>query len=136
MKTNFNDFRFEGLNYRDLSNKYWTMNRVHSSNNKVVVRAGENHLLQTKFGWALILDQYHVVFLKSWQVSQNYFGTEVLLNREFWNVKKWGNFETNFLGVNEELHNFDYWLETAKMQENLVDSEGTKINRVRWSKAD
>lgn len=136
MKTNFNDFRFSGLDYRELSNKYYTMSRISEDGNKIVVRVGENHILQTKFGWALILDQYHVVFLKSWQVSQNYFGTEVLLNRDFWNVKKWGNFETNFLGENEKLHNFDYWLETAKMQEDLVDSEGTKINRVRWSKAD
>lgn len=135
MKTNFNDFRFAGLNYRDLSNKYWTMNRVSEDEKKIVVKVGSSHLLETKFGFALILDESHVVFIKNWQVSRNYFGNEVLLQKDFWNVKKWGDHQ-NFIGVNEELHNFNYWLETAKMQENLVDSEGTRINRVRWSKMD
>lgn len=133
MRKDFNAFRFAGLDHKDLSNKYFTMNRVSEDEKKIVVRVGDDHVLRTKFGWALILDQEHVVFLKDWQVSQNYFGNEVLIQKDFWNVKKWGNHEA-FFGVEEKNHDYNFWLKAAVKQDNLVNEDGMKANRVRWAK--
>lgn len=130
MKKNFNEFRFEGLNYSKDSNKYYTMNRVSDDETKIVVKVADNHLIKTKYGYALILDHSHVVFLKDWQVDQNWFGNEVLLNKEFWNVKEWGNHDE--FDNDEENLNFDRWLEVAKEQENYKNENGLKNNSVKW----
>lgn len=128
-KTDFNDFRFDGLNWRQSSNEYVTMERVSDDENKIVVEVAPEHLIRTKYGYALILDYSHVVFLKSWQVSDNYFATEVMLTREFFNVKEWGEHEA--FGDEPENLNYNTWLETAKEQ-NAVDEDGFKINKVNW----
>lgn len=126
----FNDFRFEGLNWRVQTNKYYTMDRVSADESKIVVKVGDSHIISTRFGYALILDVNHVVFLKDWQVSQNYYGSEVLLQKSFFNVKEWGDFED----FDEEPQNlsFERWLGIAKLQENYVDEDGWKLNPVKW----
>ena len=130
-KTEFNDFRFNGLNYKECSNKYFTMNRVSDDEQKIVVKVSEEHLLETKYGYALILDYNHVVFLKNWQVDHNYFGNEVLLAKEYFVVKEWGEFE-NF---GEEPQNLDWntWVKAAKDQ-SAVDEDGDRINPVKWER--
>lgn len=128
-KADFNDFRFDGLNWRQSSNEYLTMERVSEDENKIVVKVAPEHLMRTKYGYALILDYSHVVFLKSWQVSDNYYGTEVMLTRDFFNVKEWGEHEA-FCDEPENL-TYDNWLKVAKEQ-NAVDEDGFKINRVTW----
>lgn len=132
MKKDFNEFRFSGLDYKLDSNKYYTMKRVSDDENKVVVKVAAEHLLKTKYGYALILDRSHVVFLKEWQVSQNYFGNEVILQRDFFSVKEWGNHD-DFENSDEYL-TFDKWLEVAKEQDNAIDEDGFKENKVRWEK--
>lgn len=129
-KNDFNNFRFEGLNWYQCSNKYYSMDRVSADESKIVVKVGESHILKTKFGYALILDYSHVVFLKDWQVSDNYFGVEVLLQKEFFTVKEWGTFDD----FGDEPDNLDYntWLEAAKAQANYKDEDGEPLNRVRW----
>lgn len=114
-KKDFNKFRFEGLDPKQKSNKYMTMKRVSDDNNKIVVRVGESHLQPTKYGYALVLDRKHVVFLKPWQVDENYFANEVMLNREYFNVKEWGDWED----FSEEPQNleFESWLKVAKEQQ-------------------
>lgn len=126
----FNDFRFEGLNWRTQTNKYYTMDRVSADESKIVVKVGDSHILRTKFGYALILDHSHVVFLKDWQVSQNYYGSEVLLQKAFFNVKEWGEFDD----FDDEPKNlaFEEWLDAAKAQDALVDEDGWKMNQVKW----
>ncbi len=119
----FNNFRFAGLDWYQYSNKYLTANRISENLNKIIVKVGDNHLIQTKFGYALILDYTHVVFLTDWQVSRNYYGNEVLLNEDFFNVKEWGTHE-NFSENNENL-SYQTWVEAAKAQE-------TAENIVRW----
>lgn len=131
-KENFNNFRFEGLNYRSCSNKYYTMNRVNKDKTKIVVKVADSHLLETKFGYALILDYNHVVFIKDWQVSRNFFGNEVLLTKEFFKVKEWGE-HVDFCD-NEENLIFDNWVKVAEEQENSVDEDGIKNNEVKWNK--
>ena len=129
-KQDFNNFRFDGLNYREQSNKYFTMNRISDNEEKIVVKVASEHLLKTKYGYALILDYIHVVFLKDWQVGCNYFGNEVLLTKEYFIVKQWGEFYD--FGEEENLK-FETWLEVAK-QQSLVDDDGEKVNPVKWSK--
>lgn len=72
--TSFNEFRFDGLKCREVSNKYLTMKRVSEDENKIVVKVAGSHLLSTKYGYALILNAEYVVFLKEWQVDKNYYG--------------------------------------------------------------
>ena len=131
-RAEFDEFRFEGLDFTSASNKYWTMNRVSEDGNKIVVKVDDSHLIKTKFGYALILDNTHVVFIKDWQVSANYFGNEVLLTRQYWAVKEWGNHE--YFEEDTDNLSFDKWLAVAKEQDSLTDEEGNKINRVKWEK--
>lgn len=123
-KRDFNAFRFEGLNHRDISNNYWTMNRVNELEDRVVVKVSDDHLIKTRHGYALVLDKEHVVFLKNWNVSKSYYGNEVMLTKAFFNVKKWGTHDA-FASVIEENHSYDTWVEIAK---------GQKETDVKWSK--
>lgn len=132
MNTNFNDFRFEGLNYKNISNKYMTMNRISGNKDKIVVKVADSHLQKTRYGFALILDNTHVIFLKDWQVDQNYYGNEVLLNKKFFMPKEWGIWE-DFFEDPEQL-NWDTWMNAAIEQDSFVDEDGDKLNRVHWAR--
>lgn len=116
-KGSFNDFRFDGLNARQVSNNYITMNRVNSTKDRVVVRVGDNHLEKTPYGYALVLDKKNVVFVKDWQVSQNYYGNEVVLTKQYFKPREWGNHST-FSGINKENHNWSTWVKAAEEQKN------------------
>lgn len=130
MDANFNDFRFEGLSYKNISNKYMTMNRVSDDKDKIVVKVADSHLQKTKYGYALILDHTHVVFLKYWQVDQNYYGNEVLLNKKYFIPKEWGEWD-EFFEDPEQLE-WDAWMNAAIEQDSFVDEDGRKLNRVQW----
>lgn len=114
-KKDFNQFRFEGFKQVKESNKYMIMNRVSADETKVIVAVGENHLIKTKYGYALVLDINHVVFVKDWQVDQNYFSNEVLIDQKYFNVKEWGEHE--LFCENDDALSFDYWLSAAKQQQ-------------------
>lgn len=130
MKSLKNCTRFEGLNYKQLSNNYLTMNRVSEDNNKIVVKIGSDHLLKTKYGYAFILDRTHVVFLKEWQINTSYYGTEVLLERQNFKVKEWGEF--SIFDDTDDLLSFDNLVKIAKEQDNAYDENGLKLNKVNW----
>ena len=121
LMNDFNEFRFSGLNAMQDSNKYITMNRINNEEDKIVVKVGENSLIKTAYGYALILNRKNVVFLKDWQVSQNYYGNEVLLTKKYWNIKEWGNHE--LFSESEEQLSFNSWINIAKEQLN---------NKVKW----
>ncbi len=131
MKRDFNEFRFAGLGFKEKSNKYFTMNRISEDANKIVVRVSDNHLKKTKYGYALVLDCNHVVFVKDWQVDQNYFGNEVILTKEYFLAKKWGNFDE----FEESLENLTWekWLSIANTQSE-VDEFGLPKTPVEWTK--
>ena len=120
-KQEFNDFRFEGLGPHQVSNKYLTMNRTNDSNSRLVIKVASSNIKKTKYGYLLILNKTHVVFLKDWQVSDNYFGVEVLLDKKHFNVKEFGNWE-DFEDDDTYLI-FDNWVKVATEQ---VE------NNVRW----
>jgi hypothetical protein len=123
MKKDFNDFRFKGLEYRKASNKYYTMNRINEEENKIVIKVDDVHLLPTRFGYAFILDRTHVVFLKEWQVNRNFYGNEVLLDKNYFQAKEWGEHE-NFPEYDCEL-SFEYY-------KNIAQEQQKSENVVRW----
>lgn len=122
----FNEFRFDGLKCREVSNKYFTMSRVSEDENKIIVKVDDSHIVKTRYGYALIYAEY-VLFLKEWQVDQNYYGNEVLLNKEFFIPKKWGDFSLDFEFEEDNL-DWNEWLNTAIAQNNEEDNE------VRWTR--
>ena len=124
-KKDFNEYRFAGLDFKSASNKYWTMKRVNADETKIVVKVDESMIQPTRYGYALILDEKHVVFIKDWQVNINYFGCEVLLTKEYFNVKEWGTWES----FEDEPQNLEWaeWLRVAKLQQ---DAETV----VKWEK--
>jgi len=132
-KKDFNEFRFAGLDYRSKSNKYLTMNRVSTDESKIVVKVSDSHIFQTKYGYGLILDRTHVVWLKDWQVNINYYGIEVLLTREYFNVKESSKDFDEFCDEPENL-TWEEWLTTAKAQDSILDEDGFKANTVKWEK--
>lgn len=126
MSKKFNDFRFDGLNRKSWSNKYMTMDRVSESEEKIVVKVADSHLFQTRYGYGLILDANHVVWLKDWAVSINWYGNEVLLDKNFFNVKE-STREFEDFDEEPEHCNWEHWLDVAKIQR---DAD----NRVIWAK--
>lgn len=124
MSKDFNEYRFRGLNHRTFSNKYLTMDRVSEDESKIVVKIAGEHLFKTKYGYGLILDASHVVWLKEWAVSTSYYGNEIMLDRGFFNVKEWGDFSDNF---DDEPENctWEHYLQIAKAQ-------AAANNHVRW----
>ena len=126
MSKKFNEYRFEGLNYRSASNKYWTMNRVNDDETKIVVKVADCHLFETMYGYGLIIDEKHVVWLKSWAVSSNWYGNEVMLDKAYFNVKE---AKKSFDDFDEEPESMDFahWVEVAKVQQEAG-------NEVKWAK--
>lgn len=119
----FNDFRFLDLDYYEVTNKYYTMNRVSENEEKIVVNVADSHLFPTRYGWGLVLDHKHALFLKDWQVNRNFFGNEVLLDKPYFNPREFGTFEG--FGENPEALTWEYWVNVALAQEG---------HEVRWKK--
>ena len=132
MKKSFKEWLFDGMNVKDKSNKYLTCDRVNADETKIIVRVADSHLIPTRYGWALILDYSHVVFLKDWAVDQNYFGNEVMLTKQYFNVKEWGAHEE--FGDDEDNLKWETWLNVAKEQDAYRDEDGHRLTQVRWTK--
>lgn len=129
-KEEFNNYRFEGLEAKNISNTYLSMKRVNQDRTKCVVKVGNGHLRKTKYGFILILDHTHVIFIKTWQVDQNYYGNEVLLTKDFFKVREYGEWE-EFSECKESL-DFETWVKVAEEQDSLKDSDGIQVNPVKW----
>lgn len=123
------------LEYRKISNNYVTCKRFNETEDKIIVKVAGSHLFETQYGYGLILDARHLVFLKSWQVNSNYYGNEVLLSKKYFNVKE-STKEFDEFFEDEEALKWEYWLESAKMQENYQekDEDGDVVykNKVKW----
>lgn len=114
----FNEFRFSGLKPRQVSKYEVELNRVSDDKEKCVVRIAISHLYETKYGYALILNDKQVVFLKSWQV-ENKSEIEVILNKKYFTVCDWGEFP-DFLGADERNTSFEHWVEIAEAQQEKI----------------
>lgn len=126
MGKKFDDFRFAGLNRINFSNKYYQMDRVNDDETKIVVKVADVHIRETRYGWMLILDAHHVAFLKDWAVDRNYYGNEVLLDKEYFKVKEWGDFSDDFFDEPENC-SWDHYLMVAKEQQGAQ-------NYARWTR--
>ena len=111
--SDFDKFRFGGLNATRTSNKYYEMDRVAAD--RVVVKVGEESVFKSQYGYGLILDDSHVCWLKDWQVSESYYGTEVLITEKYFQAKKWGT-HSNF-GIIEENYKYSTWKKAAQEQQ-------------------
>lgn len=125
MSKDFNNYRFAGLAHHEVSNKYLSMSRVSDDETKIVVNVADCHLFETRYGFGLILDASHVVWLKDWAVSMNWYGNEVMLDKAYFNVKAWGSFAS----FDDEPENctWEHFLNIAKMQQDA----GTIVH---WAK--
>ena len=115
----FNDFRFDGLKWNRISNNYISMDRVSKDGSRVVVKVDDDNLVKTPFGYALIIDKHNVVFLKDWAVSQNNYGSEVMLNKTYFKVKQWGNHENFPEKAEKGDYTFDGWKKIASEQQKI-----------------
>ena len=121
--------KFEGLNLKQLTNKYYTCDRVNADETRIVVRVAVNQLFRTRYGYGMILDRNHVVWLKDWQVSISYakdgdgdYFCEVILNKDYFNAKEWGEF--NDYGDDAANLEWAAWLDAAKGQQ----AHGTEVS--------
>lgn len=117
----FNAYRFKGLDAHECSNNYLTMKRINDTRDKVVIKVADCHLLRTQYGFMFLLDNTHVLFLKFWQVDKNYFGNEILIDKDYFKPKEYGQWAD--IEQNDEALNFDFWLKIADEQ---------KETKVRW----
>lgn len=108
---------------------------------RIVVKVANNHLFQTAYGYGLILDSKHVIWLKNWAVSENWFGNEVMLTKEYFIPKEYDKINKDeFMVENEKELKWETWLELAKTQDAKVeyytDEDGEKYytrNEVKWA---
>lgn len=114
----FNEFRFSGLKPRQVGKYEVELDRVSADKEKCVVRISIEHLKETSFGFALILNDKQVVFLKSWQV-ENKGACEVILNKKYFKVSNWGEFP-DFIGADEKNTSFEHWVEVAEAQQEKI----------------
>lgn len=113
------------------SNKFMKLvgNHVSKDGNNAIIRISDNHIIQTRFGYAVIMNHDTVVFIKEWQVlgRPRYSDDYVInFNREYFTLKKWGDHSANF-GEKLSFENFDDVIKFARMQEeyyNTKDEDG------------
>lgn len=135
MSKSFNEYRFNGLHYISWSNKYYTMHRVSDDEDRIVVKVDDSNLFPTKYGYGYIIDRTHVAWLKSWAVSINWYGNEVMLDKRYFNVKEsnkpFEGFSDNYGEVDDntgcKVGTWDYELAIAKKQQSAD-------NMVKWAK--
>lgn len=121
----FNAFRFQGLNYTNYSKKYWQFtNLVAPNHQRVLLRIHETNLIKFtsdlgKVTWIWKIDQYHIVFLKPWQVFSGYYGTYVLLNQKYFTIKNANRPDPN-LSASSNIHDFNDVIKIAQSQEDAL----------------
>lgn len=89
---------YDGLGFGEASNKYCEITkRVSEDETKVLVNVDTRQVFSTQYGYGLKVGKNHVVWLKKWQVLDvaDWWQTEmthahkqVLLNKEYYNVKE------------------------------------------------
>ena len=80
---------------KELSNKYnhFIGSHVSRDGNNAVLNIGSEHVFPTKFGYGVIVDRSHTVFVKPWQVwgrNRDNGGYVINFNKQYYNVKNGG----------------------------------------------
>ncbi len=127
----FQNYRFEGLNWNKASNKYYSVEQYNKNSDNAIIRVSDDHLIKTQYGYGFKTDADNVVWLKDWQVNQNYFGNYVLANKKYWKESKSKYSDNNLLSYDKSspnrLDSFEKVKALAKEQ-----SEHKESGRVRW----
>ena len=129
------NYKFKGFaeeQFRKISNKYtdFTGNQVSEDGNNAVILISDEHVFNTRYGYGVIVDASHVVWVKPWQVwGINRTNTAYAINfaRDFYTVKEYGDFSGNFCNdlENSMLGDFDKVVKIANEQAELRStSEG------------
>ena len=132
------NYKFKGFQeeqFRKLSNKYTEFigKQVSDDKENAVVLISAEHVFTTRYGYGVIVDSSHVVWVKSWQVwGINLTNTAYAINfsREFYNVKEYGDFSENFSDdlENSMLGDFEKVVKIAIEQAELRSTlEGREI---------
>lgn len=121
---NYEEQALKGFNYYN-SGKYMVFNNQVANNDKVIVKVADEMLYGfiSKFNnrrtYMLKLDAHHMVYLKDFQVFNGFYGTYVILDRKYWNVKKASK---SFDDMIESADlSFDKEVEIAKDQQAAAD---------------
>ena len=129
MANGFLDNMFGDLGIHRISNNYFSMSHINEAGTKIIVRVAKEQVFKTKYGYGLILDQNHVQFLKSWAVNDNWYGTYIMLEKQYFTPKQWGEFG-DYPEEKENLE-FETWVNIAKEQEEMAQKD--RINfQVYW----
>lgn len=123
----FNDFqanyKFKGFDieqFYQVSNSRNGLKGKHVSddNNNAVIKISGKHIIETKYGYAVIMSNTEVVFIKHWQVwGVNYKSNAYIINfnRDFFNIKTWGNHDD--FSSERTFNSFEDVIALAKEQE-------------------
>lgn len=128
----FNDFQqnvqLKGFNQDDfekVSNNRFAYDgpSVNEDGSKVLVIVNPDQVRETRYGYGLILDSEHTVFIKSWQVLGSCYermnGKLIVLGRNYFNVKDFqfaGQADEYSEPENSDCETFDDFVKIAKMQ--------------------
>ena len=90
------NYTFKGFateQFSKYSNKYVELRGAHVSEdgNNAVVKISSNHVIPTKYGYAIIVDAKRVVFIKDWQVWGTSYkdGSYIIsFNRQYYQAKE------------------------------------------------
>lgn len=117
----FDAYRFGDMRPSRPSNKYYEVDRINKSGDKIIVTVPNDRVFQTKYGYGLVLNADHVLWLKNWQVGQaKYFNgsgydvqTNVLLQKQYFNPQK-SNYERSDYSYEAKNLTWKEWESVAK----------------------
>ena len=129
-------YKYKGFGSEQIqrvSNKYNELkgNHVSKDGNNAVVNISGEHVFRTQYGYGVIVDAEHTVFVKPWQVwGQNRAnqGYVINFNKDYYNVKKYGDHSDKFSSDSKSaLTSFDKVAKLAKEQEKFYKKQGIKF---------
>ena len=119
------DVLFPDMDYNKTgsgSSVYANANRVSRDEEHIAVLVPHSALHETPYGFALQLDEEHVQYVKTWQLTSQVLpyrgiqGTNVSLSKKYWNPKKTKYKDPNYSSDPEQL-SWDTWVQGAKAQQ-------------------
>lgn len=94
MTKEFDDFRFKGFKYEELSDESWEFNsQINDDKTKALIRMDNRDFFEYigkggRTEYCLKLDRNHCIFLRGWQLFKDISASYILLNKEYYCVVK------------------------------------------------